>query len=76
MKIFSNYFVSKMILLNILKNITIYLFIYFISLITVIPQKNLFLYYKKIQFPKENVLHDFTKYFSGARELENKSLSG
>ena len=44
-----NYFASKMILLNILQNVAIYLFKYFVAHIMVIPQDDTFLYYKQNQ---------------------------
>ena len=44
-----NYFASKMILLNILQNVAIYLFKYFVTHIMVIPQDDTFLYYKQNQ---------------------------
>ena len=38
MKVSLDYFASKMILLNTLQNVTVYLVKYFVSHITVIPQ--------------------------------------
>ena len=49
MKIFLNYFALKIILLNFPQNVAVYLFKYFVSQITVIPQNDTFLYYKKNQ---------------------------
>ena len=46
-KIFLNYFASKLILLNILQNVAIYLFNYFVSHITVTPRN--FLYHRPNQ---------------------------
>ena len=60
MKRFLNYTVPKMIQLNFLKNVTIYLFKYFVShimtYISILQNKSEFL-----------VLHNFTKCFSGTR---------
>ena len=49
MKSFSNYFVSKMVLLNILRNVGIYLFKYFVSYITVILRNDASPYYRSNQ---------------------------
>ena len=49
MKSFLNYFASKMILLNILQNATIYFFKYFVLHITVIPQNDTYLYHRTNQ---------------------------
>ena len=46
MKIFLNYFSSKMILLNILQNFAIYLFKYFVSHIMITSRNDTFLYYR------------------------------
>ena len=46
---FLNYFASKMILLNILQNVTIYSFKHFLSNITVIPQNDTFLFHRSNQ---------------------------
>ena len=44
-----NYFASRMILLNILQDVVIYLFKYFVSHIMVIPQNDTLLCYKQNQ---------------------------
>ena len=44
-----NYFASRMILLNILQDVVIYLFKYFVSHIVVIPQNDTLLCYKQNQ---------------------------
>ena len=49
MKSFSNYFASKMVLLNILRNVGIYLFKYFVSYITVILRNDAFPCYRTNQ---------------------------
>ena len=46
MKSFLNYFALKLILRNILKNVTVSLFKYFVSHIIVILRNELFLYYR------------------------------
>ena len=49
MKSFLNYFASKMTLLNILQNVVMYLFKYFVLRVMVILQNDTFPYYKTNQ---------------------------
>ena len=49
MKVLLNCFASKMILLNILQNVAIYLFMYFVSQVAVTPRNDVFLYCRKNQ---------------------------
>ena len=74
MKSFSNYFVSKMILLNIPRNIAIYSFKYFVSHIMVISRECSFI----LQHKYFLVLHNFKKYFNSTKvsHIVNKCLNG
>ena len=54
---FLNYFALKMILLNILQNVAIYLFQCFVLQITVIPRNDTLLYYKINQISLSLVFH-------------------
>ena len=49
MESFSNYLASKMILVNILQNVEIYLFKYSVLYIMVIPRDDISLYYRTNQ---------------------------
>ena len=75
MKSFWNYFASKMVLLDILQNVTIYLFKYFVSHIMIILRNDTFLYSRINQISL--CLHNFTKCFSGTRvnQIVNKCLN-
>ena len=48
---FWNSFALKVILLNILQSVLIFLFTYFLSHITLVPDSDTFLYYRQIKFP-------------------------
>ena len=73
MKSFLNYFVSKMILLNIYVNFAFFLLKYFVLHIIVIPRNETFLYYRTNQI---SLLHNFAECFSGTRvnQIENKYI--
>ena len=51
-KRFLNYFLSKIVLLGILQNVTIYLLKYFLSFITVVLRNDTFILQDKSKMPK------------------------
>ena len=62
MKNFSNYFVLKMIFLNILENVAICIYLKILCCtLTMIPRNNTLLHHRTNQ-----LLHNFTQYFTGA----------